>query len=42
MIKTDLTEYNSLNKRFNATFAFFNFDFSIAMKCVQDVFFRRR
>lgn len=42
MIKTDLTEYNELNRRFTASFAFFNFDFSIAMKCVQDAFFRRR
>jgi len=42
MIKTDLTEYNELNRKFTASFAFFNFDFSIAMKCVQDAFFRRR
>lgn len=42
MIKTDLTEYNELNRKFNAYFSFFNWDFQIAMKCVQDVFFRRR
>ena len=42
MIKTDLTEYNELNKRFNAYFSYFGWDFQTAMKSVQDVFFRRK
>lgn len=42
MIKTDLTEYNRLNHKFQANFSVFNWDFNVAMKCVQDVFFRRR
>lgn len=42
MIKTDLTEYNELNKRFNAYFSYFGWDFQTAMRSVQDVFFRRK
>lgn len=42
MIKTDLTKYNELNKRFNAYFSYFGWDFQTAMKSVQDVFFRRK
>lgn len=42
MIKTDLTEYNELNKRFNAYFSYFGWDFQTAIKSVQDVFFRRK
>ena len=42
LIKTDLTEYNRLNHKFQANFAVFNWDFNVAMKCVQDVFFRRK
>lgn len=42
MIKTDLTEYNELNKRFNAYFSYFGWDFQTAIRSVQDVFFRRK
>ena len=32
MLNVDLTEYNSWNARFNKAFAFFNFEFDVAMK----------
>ncbi len=42
MINTDLTEYNELNRKFNAYFCYFSWDFQTAMSCVRDVAFRRR
>lgn len=36
MIDVDLTEYNRVNQQFMDHFAFFNFDFDLAMKCVTD------
>lgn len=42
LIETDLSEYEKLNKKFNAYFSYFQWDFNVALKCVQDVFFRRK
>lgn len=36
MINTDLTEYNSWNARFNKAFAFFDYDFNLAMRAATD------
>ena len=36
MLNVDLTEYNQWNSRFNKAFAFFNFEFDIAMKAATD------
>ena len=36
----DIEEYYLLNQKFNSVFAFFNFDFSFAMKCATDWKFR--
>lgn len=42
LIETDLSKYEQLNKKFNAYFSYFSWDFNVAMNCVQDVFFRRK
>ena len=34
LLDVDLTEYNKLNQKFNAYFAYFNYDFSLAMRLV--------
>lgn len=36
MLNVDLTEYNQWNSRFNKAFAFFNFEFDVAMKAATD------
>ena len=36
MLNVDLTEYNNWNIRFNKAFAFFNFEFDVAMKAATD------
>lgn len=36
----NIEEYHLLNQKFNSVFAFFNFDFSVAMKCTTDWKFR--
>ena len=36
MLNVDLTEYNQWNSRFNKAFAFFNFQFDVAMKAATD------
>lgn len=36
LLDVDLTEYNSLCNKFNSYFAYFGFDFNIAMKCATD------
>lgn len=40
LIDVDLTDYKELDRKFNSYFAFFNWDFSIAMKAAQDWKFR--
>lgn len=42
MIDVDLTEYNNANQSFMSHFAFFNFDWDSAMKCVTDIDFRKK
>ena len=37
MLDVDLSEYNEINRKFNNAFAFFNFDFNVAMTCATDV-----
>ena len=37
VLDVDLSEYNSWNARFNKAFAFFNYDFNVAMKAATDV-----
>ena len=34
LLDVDLTEYNKLNQKFNAYFAYFNYDFNLAMRLV--------
>ena len=36
MLNVDLTDYNAWNARFNKAFAFFNFEFDVAMKAATD------
>ena len=40
MLDVDLSEYNEINKKFNNAYAFFNFQFDVAMKAATDVYFR--
>ena len=40
MIDVDLTEYKELDRKFNGYFAYFNYDFNVAMKCATDVIYR--
>jgi len=40
LIDVDLDEYNEINRRFNLYFAYFNYDFNLAMKCATHVIFR--
>lgn len=42
MLNVDLTEYNQWNSRFNKAFAFFNFEFDVAMKAATDYTVRSR
>jgi hypothetical protein len=37
MLDVDLTEYKEINKKFNNAFAFFGFDFNLAMRLATDV-----
>lgn len=36
LLNVDLTEYEEANRQFNAYFSFFNFDYNLAMDCLQD------
>ncbi|MBQ0113505.1 MAG: hypothetical protein KBT03_10270 [Bacteroidales bacterium] len=36
LLKVDLTQYNEWNTKFHSMFSFFNFDFKLAMGCIQD------
>lgn len=38
----DIHVYYGYNKEFNESFAFFDYDFNVAMKCVTDIIYRRR
>ena len=40
LIDVDLTEYNEISRKFNLYFAYFNYDFNLAMKCATNVIFR--
>ena len=40
MLDVDLSEYQEINRKFNNAFAFFNFDFEVAMRAATDVIFR--
>lgn len=42
LLNVDLTQYKELNKKFNSYFAFFQWDFKIAMGCLQDWKFRNK
>lgn len=42
MLDVDLTEYNKANQNFLSHFAFFDFDFNTAMKCVNDPIYAAR
>lgn len=42
LLDVDLTEYNQANQTFMNHFAFFNFDWNSAMKCVTDIQFRQK
>ena len=42
MLNVDLTEYNQWNSRFNKAFAFFNFEFDVAMKAATDYTIRSK
>lgn len=41
LLDVDLTEYNKLTKEFNQCFAYFGFDFNLAMKCCTNKIFAR-
>lgn len=36
LLDVDLTEYNELNRKFNSYFAYFNWDFNLALNCCSD------
>lgn len=40
MLDVDLSEYQEINRKFNNAFAFFNFQFDLAMRAATDVIFR--
>ena len=42
MLDVDLTEYKELNRKFNNTFSFFNYDFELAMSCATNAIFRNK
>ena len=42
LLNVDLTQYKELNKKFNSYFAFFQWDFKIAMAALQDWKFRNK
>ena len=42
MINVDLSEYNEWTRKFNSYFAYFNYDFSLAMKVATDAIARNR
>lgn len=39
-LNVDLTEYKEIDRKFNSYFAFFEWDYNVAMKCLQDWKFR--
>ena len=42
LIDVDLTEYNKANKEFIQHFAFFNYDFKLAMDCLTNIFAQQK
>ena len=42
MLDVDLTEYNKLNQLFMGYFSQLNYEFDVAMKCVQDAVYRNK
>lgn len=42
LLDVDLTSYKEIDRKFNSYFAYFNWDFDIAMNCVKDWEFRNK
>lgn len=42
LLDVDLTEYNEWNRKFNGFFAYFDYDFNLAMKCATDAIYRNK